>query len=249
MSRASSDGAPAIAEAPRGEQPAPANGRGDGRQRARLAATMSSQRLGEREGIIQRRKHNQDAGPASAPAPRSTSVGHQFGGNVMVSLDEMHDALAARRGGRIAGSPARPWGLVRCQSARHCDTLSAQRDTNNSRVATGPPLAPAPYQTRPMTSTQPVSSNVARIRESATIAVSQRARALKAQGREIIDLGAGEPDFDTPLFIRNAAKQALDEGATRYTAVEGILPLRQAIADITNEHNAVRAGRRRRRSW
>ena len=63
-----------------------------------------------------------------------------------------------------------------------------------------------------MTSTQPVSSNVARIRESATIAVSQRARALKAQGREIIDLGAGEPDFDTPLFIRDAAKKALDEG-------------------------------------
>jgi aspartate aminotransferase len=89
-----------------------------------------------------------------------------------------------------------------------------------------------------MTSTQPVSSNVARIRESATIAVSQRARALKAQGREIIDLGAGEPDFDTPLFIRNAAKKALDEGATRYTAVEGILPLRQAIADITNQRNA-----------
>ena len=89
-----------------------------------------------------------------------------------------------------------------------------------------------------MTSTQPVSSNVARIRESATIAVSQRARALKAEGREIIDLGAGEPDFDTPLFIRNAAKKALDDGATRYTAVEGILPLRQAIADVTNAHNA-----------
>jgi aspartate aminotransferase len=89
-----------------------------------------------------------------------------------------------------------------------------------------------------MTSTQSVSGNVAQLRESATIAVSQRARALKAQGRQIIDLGAGEPDFDTPEFIRNAAKKALDEGATRYTAVEGILPLRQAIADVANEHNA-----------
>jgi aspartate aminotransferase len=88
-----------------------------------------------------------------------------------------------------------------------------------------------------MTSTHVVSSNVSQIRESATIAVSQRARALKAQGREIIDLGAGEPDFDTPEFIRTAAKRALDEGATRYTAVEGILPLRQAIADIANEQN------------
>ena len=88
-----------------------------------------------------------------------------------------------------------------------------------------------------MTSTHVVSSNVSQIRESATIAVSQRARALKAQGRQIIDLGAGEPDFDTPEFIRTAAKRALDEGATRYTAVEGILPLRQAIADLANEQN------------
>lgn len=89
-----------------------------------------------------------------------------------------------------------------------------------------------------MTLTTPsISSNVAQLRESATIAVSQRARALKAQGREIIDLGAGEPDFDTPEFIRRAAQRALDEGATRYTAVEGILALRQAIAETTNEAN------------
>lgn len=79
------------------------------------------------------------------------------------------------------------------------------------------------------------SDNIARLQESATIAVSQRARALRAAGRTIIDLGAGEPDFDTPEFIRQAAKRALDEGATRYTAVEGILPLRQAVADHANE--------------
>lgn len=88
-----------------------------------------------------------------------------------------------------------------------------------------------------MTSTHPVSSNVSQLKESATIAVSQRARALKAQGRHIIDLGAGEPDFDTPVFIRRAAQRALDEGATKYTAVEGILPLRQAIADAANQQN------------
>jgi aspartate aminotransferase len=88
-----------------------------------------------------------------------------------------------------------------------------------------------------MTSTHTVSSNVSQLKESATIAVSQRARALKAQGRHIIDLGAGEPDFDTPVFIRRAAQRALDEGATKYTAVEGILPLRQAIADAANEQN------------
>jgi aspartate aminotransferase len=79
------------------------------------------------------------------------------------------------------------------------------------------------------------SGNVSQLHESATIAVSQRARALKAQGRSIIDLGAGEPDFETPEFIRRAAQRALDEGATRYTAVEGILPLRNAIAARASE--------------
>ena len=81
--------------------------------------------------------------------------------------------------------------------------------------------------------TQPYapSTNVTELRESATIAVSARARALKAAGRPIIDLGAGEPDFTTPEFIRAAARCAIDAGATRYTLVEGILPLREAIAE------------------
>ena len=78
------------------------------------------------------------------------------------------------------------------------------------------------------------SPNISLLKESATIAVSQRAKALKTQGRQIIDLGAGEPDFDTPEFIRRAAQQAIDAGATRYTAVEGILPLREAIAADAN---------------
>ena len=78
------------------------------------------------------------------------------------------------------------------------------------------------------------SSNVSQLSASATIAASARAKALKAQGRPIIDLGAGEPDFDTPVFIRDAAKAALDKGATRYTATEGILPLREAIAANAN---------------
>ncbi|MDQ6830846.1 MAG: pyridoxal phosphate-dependent aminotransferase [Gemmatimonadota bacterium] len=79
------------------------------------------------------------------------------------------------------------------------------------------------------------SPNIARMRESATIAVSARAKALRAAGRNIIDLGAGEPDFDTPEFIRDAAKRAIDAGATRYTITEGILPLREAIAAHVNE--------------
>jgi aspartate aminotransferase len=88
-----------------------------------------------------------------------------------------------------------------------------------------------------MTSFSP-SANLAQLKPSATIAVSARARALKAEGREIIDLGAGEPDFDTPEFIRRAAQKAIDAGATKYTAMEGILPLRQAIAARVNETRA-----------
>ena len=83
------------------------------------------------------------------------------------------------------------------------------------------------------------SSNVAELQESATIAVSARAKALRAAGRAVIDLGAGEPDFPTPSFIREAAKRALDAGATRYTLVEGIHPLRECIAARANERLGV----------
>jgi aspartate aminotransferase len=74
------------------------------------------------------------------------------------------------------------------------------------------------------------SANIAQMQESATIAVSQRAKALRAQGRTILDVGAGEPDFDTPEPIRRAAQQAIDAGATRYTPTEGTIELRSAIA-------------------
>lgn len=75
------------------------------------------------------------------------------------------------------------------------------------------------------------SANVAQLRESATIAVSARAKALRASGRRIIDLGAGEPDFPTPEYVMRAAHEALEAGFTRYTQVEGILPLREVIAE------------------
>lgn len=78
------------------------------------------------------------------------------------------------------------------------------------------------------------SANIARLKESATLAVAAKARALKAAGVPLLDLGQGEPDFDTPAFIREAATAALAAGATRYTATEGILPLREAIAADAN---------------
>lgn len=69
-----------------------------------------------------------------------------------------------------------------------------------------------------------------RVKPSATIAVAQKARELKAAGRDVIGLGAGEPDFDTPDNIKQAAIAAINRGETKYTPVSGIPELRQAIA-------------------
>jgi len=74
------------------------------------------------------------------------------------------------------------------------------------------------------------SSNVARLQPSATIAVSSKAKRLRAEGRDIIDLSAGEPDFDTPAFIADAAVDGIRGGRTRYTPAAGLPELRKAIA-------------------
>ncbi|WP_292896659.1 MULTISPECIES: pyridoxal phosphate-dependent aminotransferase [unclassified Nitratireductor] len=71
---------------------------------------------------------------------------------------------------------------------------------------------------------------LSRVKPSATIAVSQKARELKSQGRDVIGLGAGEPDFDTPENVKKAAIEAINRGETKYTPVSGIQPLREAIA-------------------
>ncbi|OCW57292.1 pyridoxal phosphate-dependent aminotransferase [Hoeflea olei] len=71
---------------------------------------------------------------------------------------------------------------------------------------------------------------LSRVKPSATIAVSQKARELKAKGRDVIGLGAGEPDFDTPDNIKAAAIEAIKRGETKYTPVAGIPELRKAIA-------------------
>jgi len=74
-----------------------------------------------------------------------------------------------------------------------------------------------------------LSDTLARVKPSPTIAVSNLAAELKAQGKDVIGLGAGEPDFDTPDNIKAAAKAAIDAGKTKYTAVDGIPELKQAI--------------------
>ncbi|MBE7185847.1 MAG: pyridoxal phosphate-dependent aminotransferase [Methylobacterium mesophilicum] len=71
---------------------------------------------------------------------------------------------------------------------------------------------------------------LSRVKPSATIAVTQKARELKAAGRDVIGLGAGEPDFDTPDNVKNAAIEAIRRGETKYPPVSGIAALREAIA-------------------
>lgn len=78
-------------------------------------------------------------------------------------------------------------------------------------------------------STIRLSSRVGRIKPSPTLAVDARAKALKAAGKDIIGLGAGEPDFDTPEHVKQAAIRAIQDGFTKYTAVDGIPSLKQAI--------------------
>ena len=75
-----------------------------------------------------------------------------------------------------------------------------------------------------------LSDALARVAPSATVAISQKARVMAQEGRDIIALSAGEPDFDTPLNVRDAAKAAMDAGQTRYTNVDGIIELKEAVA-------------------
>jgi aspartate aminotransferase len=80
---------------------------------------------------------------------------------------------------------------------------------------------------------------LSRVKPSATIAMTQKARELKAKGRDVISLAAGEPDFDTPDHIKAAAKAAIDRGETKYTPVSGIPPLREAIVKKFKRENGL----------
>lgn len=84
-----------------------------------------------------------------------------------------------------------------------------------------------------------LAKTLSRVKPSPTIAMTAKAAELKAQGRDIIGLSAGEPDFDTPENIRNAAKAAIDAGKTRYTAPDGIPELKQAICDKLQRDNGL----------
>src|ERR1700760_3811921 len=83
-----------------------------------------------------------------------------------------------------------------------------------------------------------LAESLNRIQPSPTIAVTTKARALKAAGRDIIGLGAGEPDFDTPDNIKKAAIKAIEGGrAAKYTAVEGLAELKTAVVSKFKREN------------
>jgi aspartate aminotransferase len=84
-----------------------------------------------------------------------------------------------------------------------------------------------------------LSATLDRVKPSPTIAVSNMARELKAAGKDVIGLGAGEPDFDTPDNIKRAAKAAIDAGKTKYTAVDGIPELKEAICAKLKRDNGL----------
>ncbi len=83
--------------------------------------------------------------------------------------------------------------------------------------------------TKPASEVFPVSDNVAKMQASSTLAAMQAAQAMRAEGLDVVDLGAGEPDFDTPENIKRAASEAMSKGQTKYTATAGTRELQQAI--------------------
>jgi len=84
-----------------------------------------------------------------------------------------------------------------------------------------------------------LSQRVQSIKPSPTLAITARAAALRAEGKDVIGLGAGEPDFDTPLHIKEAAITAINEGKTKYTAVDGTAELKQAVIDKLSRDNGL----------
>jgi len=84
-----------------------------------------------------------------------------------------------------------------------------------------------------------LSKRIQTLSPSLTIAIATLAKELKAEGKDVISFSAGEPDFDTPIAVKNAAKDALDAGATKYTAVPGTPEVLQAVADKLKRDNGL----------
>lgn len=93
------------------------------------------------------------------------------------------------------------------------------------------------------------AKSLAKIKPSPTIAMSTLAGELKAQGRDIISLSAGEPDFDTPAHIKAAAQKAIEAGKTKYTAPDGMSELKEAICRKFQRENNLRYASDHRQLW
>ncbi len=87
-----------------------------------------------------------------------------------------------------------------------------------------------------------ISEKLSRIKPSPTMAVTAKAAELRAAGRDVIGLGAGEPDFDTPDNIKEAAYAAIRDGKTKYTKVDGIIELKEAVAEKFRRENGLNYG-------
>ena len=85
----------------------------------------------------------------------------------------------------------------------------------------------------------PISNRAKSLTPSVTLAISAKAKQLKAEGQDVVGFGAGEPDFDTPEHIKNAAKSALDAGFTKYTAAAGTPELKEAVAGKFKRDNGL----------
>src|SRR5215216_4835780 len=84
-----------------------------------------------------------------------------------------------------------------------------------------------------------LAERVKLVSESITLAVSAKANAMKKAGIDVVGFGAGEPDFDTPVFIKDAAKAALDKGQTKYTPTPCLPELKAAIAEKFSRENGL----------
>src|SRR5687767_7888080 len=84
-----------------------------------------------------------------------------------------------------------------------------------------------------------ISKRAASLAPSLTLAIDSKAKQMKAEGQDVVGFGAGEPDFDTPQHIKDAAIQAINQGFTKYTPASGIPELRQAIADKFKRENGL----------
>ena len=84
-----------------------------------------------------------------------------------------------------------------------------------------------------------LAKRVSQLTPSATLAIEAKAKKLKAEGQDVISFGAGEPDFDTPAYIKDAAHEALKKGVTKYTPAQGTVELRKAIAEKLKRDNGL----------